>query len=165
MRVLLVLNFSALIFAGCVHSERIAFYRPHGDGKIVRDSRQVPRMIEYQFGAGSRLVVGSRRKPEHTEITFRMTLTEPLQFEANRIRVTCDGHTIDLEPNPWSEGRVKDGEGYTTHHTWNATLRRRDYDAAREEPPAATVQPTNIIPGASLRLASGVNLRWNFRGH
>lgn len=129
-----------LFIAGCVHSERIAFYRPVGGGKIQKDHRRVPQAIKYQFGHGSELVLRTGRTRDKTEIGFWLRLNDQASFRADAVQISCEnGDVVMLKPGSWTEWRIKDGVGYLRELDWNVQLSGRDYDSRKQDPPRGDV--------------------------
>lgn len=113
-----------LLLSGCTFSRVIAYYRPGGAGEIAVDGRQMPRTMEYGFGAGSVLAVSSERKSRKTEINFTLRLRDTARFasDSGQILFLCDGRMAALPVPVWHERRIKEGAAYIVDRAWGDVL-------------------------------------------
>lgn len=156
IRTLLCIVGSLLLMSGCVYSERIAFYRPTGEGKVQKDNRNVPRSMEYKFGTGSRLLFRTWRTAEKTQLEFLMTLKDSVTFQGDGVEVWCErGETLLLRPDIWREERTKDGVGYHRAHHWNAALPAQDYDSLNQRAPKGDVSTGQFWATVDLTRCTG----------
>lgn len=121
-----------LLLSGCTFSRVVPYYRPGGAGEIAVDGRQIPRTMEYGFGAGSVLAVSTERKRRKTEIAFTLRSRDTARFtsDSGHILFDCDGRTAALPVPVWHERRIKEGKAYVVDHAWEDVLDAGEFRAS-----------------------------------